>query len=96
MESAHHPVPTVGDVTPALVELYTDIVARQARGQQMLLHADELGDWVIGIVAGYLLWTGRLPDTPTATTVAEQLFGRQLGSQGRALVATVSELGPRP
>ena len=95
MDSAHHPVPKVGDVTPALAELYGDIASRQAQGQQMLLHADELGDWIIGIVAGYLLWTGRLPDTPTATTVAEQLFGRQLGSQGRSLVAVVAELGPR-
>ena len=82
-------------MTPALAELYGDIASRQAQGQQMLLHADELGDWIIGIVAGYLLWTGRLPDTPTATTVAEQLFGRQLGSQGRSLVAVVAELGPR-
>ena len=92
MESAHHPVPKVGDVTPALVSLYGDVAERQALGQQMLIHADELGDWMIGIVAGYLLWVGRLPDMPRATTIAEQLFGRQLGSEGRAVVATVAEL----
>ena len=95
MESAHHPVPKVGDVTPALVSLYGDVAERQALGQQMLIHADELGDWMIGIVAGYLLWVGRLPDMPRATTIAEQLFGRQLGSEGRAVVATVAELVDR-
>ncbi len=95
MESAHHPVPKVGDVTPALVALYGDVAERQALGQQMLIHADELGDWMIGIVAGYLLWVGRLPDMPRATTIAEQLFGRQLGSEGRAVVATVAELVDR-
>lgn len=95
MESAHHPVPKIGDVTPALVSLYGDVAERQALGQQMLIHADELGDWMIGIVAGYLLWVGRLPDMPRATTIAEQLFGRQLGSEGRAVVATVAELVDR-
>jgi hypothetical protein len=95
VDSVHLPVPTAGDMVPALVTLYGEIAARQGAGQQMLVHADELGDFAVGIVAGYLLWVGRLEGTPQATSVAEQLFGRQLGSEGRAIVATVAELKGR-
>ena len=92
VEASHHPIPTTGDPSSALGALYDEMARRQRAGQRVLVHDDELGDWTIGIVAGYLLYTGRLEGAAMATTVVEQLFGRQLGPQGRALAASAVEL----
>ena len=47
---------------------------------------------VIGVIAGYLMWAGRLNGAPEATSVVERLFGRQLGPEGRALVASAERI----
>jgi hypothetical protein len=43
-------------------------------------------------MAAFLRWAGMIPDDPTAVTVIEQLLARQLGPQGRELVAMASRL----
>ena len=95
LASSHHPIPTIGDLTPSLTALYAEMVTRQRRGEKVLVHGDELGDRTIGIVAGYLVWSGRLEGAPLATSVIERLFGRQLGPAGRGIIATAAEL-PQP
>jgi hypothetical protein len=89
---SHHPIPSAGDQRSALVALYTELATHQAASEVLLLHDDELGDRTIGVVAGYLVWVGRLPDAPSAMSVVERLFGRPLGPEGRALTVTASEL----
>jgi hypothetical protein len=90
----HQPVPTQGDLSSALRSLYADLAARQRAQETVLVHHDELGDRMIGVIAGYLMWTGRLEGSPQATSVVERLFGRQLGPEGRALVAAAEEIPP--
>jgi hypothetical protein len=46
----------------------------------------------MGIVAGYLLWSNRLPGGPQAIAVVERLIGHQMGPPGRDMVARASEL----
>ena len=58
----------------------------------MLLHQEELGDCVMGVVAGYLLWSEILPDGPRAITAMEQLLRRQMGTAGRMIVSVVEEV----
>ena len=58
-------------------------------GERVLVHQEELGDQVAGVVAGYLLWCRRLPAGPQAIAVTERLIGRQIGPSGRDLVAEV-------
>ena len=61
----------------------------------MLVHSEELGDRLCGLVAGYLLWAGLLDSPPaTAISVVERLTGRQLGPVGRELVAVAETLPP--
>jgi hypothetical protein len=38
-------------------------------------------------MAAFLRWAGMIDDDPTAVTVVERLLARQLGPQGRELVA---------
>ena len=61
-------------------------------GERILLHQEELGDCVMGVVAGYLLWSEILPDGPRAITAMEQLLRRQMGTVGRMIVSVVEEV----
>lgn len=90
--SAHIPVPVSGDAREALSQLYRSLSEWLAAGERVLVHGDELGDRVVGAVAGYLLWSGRLAGGPQAVAVTERLVGRQLGSPGRDLVAQAEQL----
>jgi hypothetical protein len=70
----------LNDVLPQLRDLL-------AAGEKLLVHQDELGDRVQGLMAAFLRWAGMIEDGPTAVTVIERLLGRQLGPFGRELVA---------
>ena len=61
----------------------------------MLVHQDELGDRICGLMAGYLLYKELVPGGPQAISITEQLCQRQLGPLGRELVAIAGDL-PRP
>jgi hypothetical protein len=58
-----------------------------AAGEKLLVHQDELGDRVQGLMGAFLRWSGMIDDGPTALTVIERLLSRQLGPLGRELVA---------
>jgi hypothetical protein len=73
-------------------EFYNELRHLLANGEKILVHQEEVGDRVCGLVAGYLLWTGLVPYGPQAISVTERLTGRQLGPMGRGLVATAGDL----
>jgi hypothetical protein len=61
-------------------------------GERVLVHHEEFGDRILGVMAGYLLYTGLVEEGPHAIVVLERLTSRQLGSIGREIVAvTVDE-----
>jgi hypothetical protein len=72
--------------------LYTELRTLLAAGEKLLMHQEEVGDRVCGLVAGYILWAGLVPYGPQAISVTERLTGRQLGPHGRELVATADSL----
>ena len=61
-------------------------------GEKLLVHQDELGDRVQGLMAAFLRWAGIIDDGPSAVTVIERLLGRQLGPFGREMVALAPEI----
>ena len=75
LASVHYPLPASGDVRGVLSEIYRDLQGRLAAGERILVHQEELGDRVSGVIAGYLLWSARLPSGPQAVTVVEHLTG---------------------
>ena len=93
LASSHYALTPGGDAAEALGELYSEIDRRIRSGERILVHQEELGDRVMGVVAGYLLWSGRLPGGAQAIAVVERLVGRQMGSQGRDIVAEVVAMG---
>jgi hypothetical protein len=94
MAAVHFPLPPAGDTRGVLADLYRELHGRLANGERVLLHQEELGDRVSGVVAGYLLWSGRLPSGPQAITVLEHMTGHAMGPSGRELVAFASQLSP--
>ncbi len=92
MASVHFPLPPAGDTRGVLADLYREVHARLAAGERILIHQEELGDRVAGVVAGYLLWSDRLPSGPQAITVLEHMTGHAMGPSGRELVAFAGQL----
>jgi len=72
--------------------LYTELRNLLGKGEKLLMHQEEVGDRVCGLVAGYLLWAHLVPYGPQAISVTERLTGRQLGPHGRELVTIADEL----
>ena len=94
LPSVQFPLPTSGDVRAVLLDLFHDVHGRLVAGERVLIHQEELGDRTVGVVAGYLLWSGRLPSGPQATTALEHMTGHALGPAGRELVAYAGQLPP--
>lgn len=65
-------------------------------GQTVLLHADDVSDYLLGLVAGYLVWSGRVSSVPPAIAVVERLLHRSIGPSGRSLMSELPENPARP
>jgi len=85
-------MPAGSETRDVLAELYPSLHRWLRVGERLLLHQEELGDRVMGVAAGYLLWSGLLPDGPRAITAMEQLLRRQMGTVGRTIVTVVEEV----
>jgi len=57
----------------------------------VLIHHEEFGDRLLGVLAGYLLYAGFVEEGPHAVVVIEKITGRQLGATAREVVAVTVE-----
>lgn len=85
--SSHLPLSSDDDPRTCMPPIFKAIQGWVDSGEQVLLHREELGDELMGVLAGYLLWTKRMPSANQAITVIEHLLHRQMGPPGRKLVA---------
>jgi hypothetical protein len=92
MRWSHVPFGPQDDPRNVLPELYAQLHEWLGAGERLLLHQEELGDRLMGIVAGYLIWCHKLPAPPQAITLVEQILHRQMGPVGRELVAIAAEI----
>ena len=88
----HRPFGPHEDSHEMLAKLYPEIRDLLNAGEKLLVHQEELGDRIAGLMAGYLLWSGLVPHGPQAISIMEQIVGRQLGSVGRELVTVAADL----
>lgn len=89
---SHIPFGVHDDPGPVLTELYVQLRGWLAAGERVLIHQEELGDRLMGIVAGYLRWSGMVRSGPQSIAVTEKILGRQMGPAGRELVALAPSL----
>ena len=84
---AHYPLERTGDPRPVLAACYKDIDDSLASGLRILVHQDELGDRVMGVLAGYLVWSERIGNQPQAVALVEHVVGHAMGEPGRELLS---------
>jgi hypothetical protein len=90
--SEHIPLGPHDDARAFLADLYPRLREWLAAGEKILLHQEELGDRVQGVVAGYLVWSGLVPSSAQAISIIERINSRQMGPVGRELVAAAEDL----
>ena len=61
--------------------------------EKVLVHHEEFGERLMGVLAGLLLYMGKVTEGPHAIVVIEKITGRQLGAAGREIVAVTLEEG---
>jgi hypothetical protein len=90
----HVPLGRHDELPERLRDVYVTLSSWMADpAERVLMHHEEFGDRLLGVVAGYLLYAGLVSEGPHAIVVLEKLTGRQLGSVGRELVAVTLDEG---
>jgi hypothetical protein len=90
----HWPFPHQEDLLSYLERSYGELRRLLAERRRLVMHQDELSERLCGILAGYLVWSGMLPQPPQAIVAVERLTGRQLGAEGRSIVGEAARLVP--
>ncbi len=88
----HRPFTPNDNPRAAMSAFYPELRESLRSGEKLVLHGSELGDSITGLMAGYLLWSGMVPEGPRAISIMEQLTQRQLGPSARQLVNQAHEL----
>jgi hypothetical protein len=95
LASGHYPLERTGDPRPVLTACYKDIDDSLAAGLRILVHQDELGDRVMGVLAGYLVWSERIGNQPQAVALVEHVVGHAMGEPGRELLSELEGMPSR-
>jgi len=61
--------------------------------ERMLIHHEEFGERLLGVLAGFLLYTGVVSEGAHASVMMEKITGRELGAPGREIVAATVDAG---
>ena len=88
----HRPFSSVDDPASFLSVFYPELRGLLTAGTKVVLHTEEVGDRLAGVLGGYLRWTGMVRDIPQAVAVVEKITNRQLETFGRPLVQLGGEL----
>ncbi|MCE2526658.1 MAG: hypothetical protein J4G00_03870 [Actinomycetia bacterium] len=83
-----HRVPVSPEVEPDerryLYDKLRDLLSNP--DARVLVHGEVIDENLGGLMSGFLVDTGLVPDAVQAVTIIEQILGRPLGARGRALV----------
>ena len=74
--------PLGGHLNTVLSVLYSDLNKLIKNNERLLLHHEEVGDTVGGILAGYLVWNGFIESVPDNNQM-EKTLKRVIGPTGR-------------
>jgi hypothetical protein len=72
-----------------LLACFEDLKESLGADGVVLLHGDEVSDRLLGLVAGYLVWSGKVATATSAIALTEQRFKSSIGTEGRSLVLAI-------
>ena len=85
LPARHRPFNDDG-VDQYLTALYPELRELLNRNVRVVVHGDEVGDRIIGVMGGYIRWSGLVDDPTHAIQVTERIAGRQLDPFARELI----------
>jgi hypothetical protein len=89
----HRPFLPTDDERTYLAAFYPELHGLLQSGTKVLVHGEEVGDRVVGLVGGYIRWSALVSDGPQAIVLVERIAGRQLDPLGRQLMQIAADLG---
>jgi hypothetical protein len=93
---AHMPLGRPDELGEHLPAIYAQLAAwLDDPDERVLVHYEEFGDRILGVLAGLLLYTGLVREGPHAIQLVERLTNRNLGAEGREIVAVTLAEGWR-
>ena len=92
MPYRHRPFGGTDDSATFLKPFYNELQGLLGQNKKLILHAEEVGDRVLGIIGGYIRWSGMVEDPSQAIIITERIGGRQLDTWSRELILGVHEL----
>ncbi|MFV1991650.1 MAG: hypothetical protein ACC652_13030 [Acidimicrobiales bacterium] len=87
MPYVHRPFAKKDDLRLMLPLILKDLQTLLDNGEKILLHGEEVGDQVAGLLAAYLIYADMVPHQPQAVSVVERILGRKLGPWSHEMVA---------
>ncbi len=88
----HRPLSGADDLDAWLRVFYTELRDLINKEAKIVIHAEEVGDRLVGIMGGYVRWSQMLEDSSQAIQITEHISGRQLDTWSRELILRVHEL----
>jgi hypothetical protein len=90
----HVPLGRHDELGERLGAIYESIARRlDDPNERVLIHHEEFGERLVGVLTGYLLFAGVVHQGPHAIVMMEKITGRELGAPGREIVATTIDAG---
>ena len=91
VSSRHRPF-NAEDTDAWLRTFYREVHDLLRNGIKVLVHGDEVGDRIVGIMGGYIRWEGLVDDDTAAITITERIAGRQLDPFARNVILGATRL----
>ena len=88
----HRPFTGGEDLPLWLTAFYRELDALLLEGTKIILHAEEVGDRVVGIMGGYIRWCGLVKEGTQAIAITERLAQRQLDPFAREVILMAADL----
>ena len=88
----HRPFTGGEDLTLWLTAFYRELDALLLEGTKVILHAEEVGDRIVGIIGGYIRWCGLVKEGTQAIAITERIAQRQLDPFAREVILLAATL----
>jgi len=92
MTYRRHPLLIVVDLDTLLKNFYRGLNSLLRENKKLIVHAEEVSDRLIGLMGGFIRWSGLVDDASQAIILTERIGSRQLDPSSRELILRVHEL----